>query len=137
MPFMHVGSQLPDASPTYKELPLKSGVAFSDGDVVRIEDGRYDLCASGESAYGVLSMPEDRTGNAGGTIKGHAIVLAPGMLFQVAQTGTDGNTDPGSRLDLNATSDGVTTDSNHDVTVVRQDTVKDLLVVSFNNRQVA
>jgi hypothetical protein len=118
--------------PTYKELPVVSGLAITFGDVLRIVNGEWDLCATNEIPAGVSMTPGTVTGTADNSVTVQG-VLTYGCIFEVPQgVNTDANTQVGDTLDINATSDGVTTTSNADFKVYAHDRDKNLLYGFFS-----
>jgi hypothetical protein len=107
--------------PIYRELPVANGVTISEGQAVILVNGRFDLCLTTNHAWGICLTFGSTTGNALGD---HVIqaVAAHEALFVTDQGAlTDAETQPGDTVDINATSDGITTDANHDFTVYEVD----------------
>ena len=98
-------------------IPIKSGVTLASGVLVEIDTGRADLLASGASGTGIGLCLVGGTGNAGGTVDATVQILGPGDVLETEWATTAA---PGDQLDIASGSAGVTTDSNHDVTVLCQ-----------------
>lgn len=131
MPFK-LANQFLVVRPTFRKLPVASSVAVSEGDVLKLVNGRWDLCATNEVPAAVCRTHGTVTGNAAGTVEAEG-VLVYGCLFEVGQGAiSDANSQPGDTLDINATSDGITTSSNVDVKVYEVDREKNLLYVMFS-----
>lgn len=126
-----LNNQLPVIRPFIKTLPVASGITISEGDVVKVANDRFDLCATNQVVFGVSKTKGSVVGNAGGTTEVE-VILAHNGIFEVAQGAlSDANTQVGDTVDINATSDGVTTDSNHDFKIYEVDRDKNLLYGMF------
>jgi hypothetical protein len=116
---------------TYRELPVANGVTISYGDCVRLTDGEFTLAATNEVVFGVSCTTGDVVGNAAGTTTVQAI-MAYGVLWEADQGAlTDAATDPGSLVDINATSDGVTTAANNDFRIWEVDRTANVVYGTF------
>jgi hypothetical protein len=115
----------------YRTLPVASGVTISEGDVVKLENGRFDLCATNQVAFGVSRTHGSVTGNVGGTTFVEATMVF-GTLWEAEQGAlSDAATQPGDRVDINGTSDGLTTAANYDFRIWEVDRPAGLLYGSF------
>jgi hypothetical protein len=119
--------------PVYQTLPVTNAIAVTLGDVVRLTDGRFNLCATNEVPFGVSMTPGTVTGNAAGT-EVIQVVLAFGCAFEVPQGAvlSDANSQPGDTADINATSDGITTSTNADFKIWEVDREKNLVYGFFS-----
>lgn len=98
-------------------IPIKSGVTLAAGVLVELDTGRADLLASGASGTGIGVCRVGGTGNAGGTVLATVDICGPNDVLETEWTTAAA---PGDQLDIASGSAGVTTDSNHDVTVLAQ-----------------
>jgi hypothetical protein len=118
---------------TYRELPVANGVTISNGDAVRLVNGRFQLCLTNETVFGVSCTVDDVTGNAAGTTTIQAI-MAYGVLWEADQGAlTDAVTQPGDMVDINGTSDGVTTVTNSDFRIWQVDRQRNKVYGTFQD----
>ena len=118
---------------TYYEYPVANGVTISNGDVVRLVNGRFQLCATNEEVFGVSCTVDDVTGNAAGTTTIQAI-MAYGVLWEAEQGAlTDATTQPGDLVDINATSDGIAAVVNSDFRIWQVDRQRNRVYGTFQN----
>jgi hypothetical protein len=118
---------------TLREVAVANGVTISEGDVVKLANDRVSLCATNELAFGVCNTFGSTVGNAAGTTYVQ-VILVDSMLFETAQGAlSDAATQPGDTLDINATSDGVTTSSNVDFKIFSVNREKSLVRGAFKN----
>lgn len=116
---------------TYRDLPVANGVTISNGDCVRLTNGRFTLAATNEVVFGVSCTVDDVVGNAAGTTTIQAI-MAYGVLWEADQGALlDVNTQPGDLVDINATSDGVTTAANNDFRIWEVDRNRNVVYGTF------
>jgi len=114
---------------------VANGVTISYGDVVKLTNGEFSLCASGETPFGVCKTRGDSVGNAAGTVLIEAI-LAHGVLWEADQGAlTDAATQPGDTLDINATSDGLAASNNIDFKVYDVDRTANTVTGFFGTNQ--
>ena len=115
-----------------REFPVANGVTVSKGDYLKLVNGAVDLFATGNTTGLGISMTEDDVvGNAGQTNK-VKVLCTPGAIFETAQGALNDNAvQPGDYVDINATSDGITTDSNHDFIVWEHDAVANTVKVQL------
>jgi hypothetical protein len=118
---------------TLREVAVANGVTISEGDVVKLANDRVSLCATNELAFGVCNTFGSHIGNAAGTVRVQ-LILVEHALFETAQGAlSDAATQPGDTVDINATSDGVTTSSNVDFKIFSVDRENHLVRGSFKN----
>jgi hypothetical protein len=118
---------------TYRELPVANGVTISNGDCVRLTNGRFTLAATNEEVFGVSCTTDDVTGNAAGD---HTIqaIMAFGVLWEADQGAlSDAATQPGDLVDINATSDGITTAANNDFRIWEVDRTRNVVYGTFQD----
>lgn len=118
---------------TLRKAAVANGVTISEGDVCKLSADRLSLCASGELAFGVCNDFGSHVGDAAGTVEVQ-VILVEGALFETAQgLLTDANSQPNDTVDINATSDGITTSSNVDFKIFSVDRDNNLVRGAFKN----
>ena len=101
---------------------VKTGASISKGDLCKITSGEAELAASADTTiYGVAANDAD----AGETVK----LYPPDSVYGIVDTNARSC---GDALDINATSDGVTTKTNDDFIVVRNSASNEDTLVSLH-----
>lgn len=102
---------------------VKDEVSISKGDLCKITSGEAELAASGNTTvFGVAANDAD----AGETVK----LYPPDSVYAVADSSARAC---GEGLDINATSDGVTTKSNVDLVIVRNSGAGDDSLITLHD----